>query len=198
MKRILKKIYVMISKIILPIFYNKKYLKGRYFRNEDISGYQWAWHNLFMQKIIGYNRHIPWPMSFRSVVGNKNNIEFDINDLNNFQHFGCYFQNYEGKIIIGSGTYIAPNVGIITQNHDINDLDKHQEAKDVIFGKKCWIGMNSMILPGVELGKHTIVGAGSVVTKSFKEGNCVIAGNPARLLKRIDENGGKSFENGEN
>jgi acetyltransferase-like isoleucine patch superfamily enzyme len=56
-------------------------------------------------------------------------------------------------------------------------------GKDVIIGKKCWIGMNSVILPGVCLGDHTIVGAGSVVTKSFPDGNCIIAGNPARIIR---------------
>ena len=45
--------------------------------------------------------------------------------------------------------------------------------------------MNSMILPGVVLGDRTIVGAGSVVTKYFPEGNCVIAGNPAKVIKVI-------------
>ena len=46
--------------------------------------------------------------------------------------------------------------------------------------------MNSVILPGVTLGPHTIVGAGSVVTHSFPDGYCVIAGNPARLIRTLD------------
>lgn len=187
MKRILKKIYIQLSKMILPIFFKKKYLKGKYFSEGNTLGYKWAWRSVFFQKILGYNRQIPWPVSFRTEISNKDNIEFSMNDLNNFQHFGCYFQNFNGKIILGEGTYIAPNVGIITSNHDINDLDKHQLGKDVIIGKKCWIGMNSMILPGVKLGDKTIVGAGSVVTKSFKNGNCVIAGNPAKIIKYIGE-----------
>lgn len=187
MKKFLKKIYILMSKLILPIFYNKKYLKGKHFEKGHVEGYIWAWKNIWGQKILGYNKNIPWPVSFRNVIGNKNNIVFDNDDLNNFQHFGCYFQNYNGKIFIGKGTYIAPNVGIITENHDVKNLDMHTPAKDVIIGEKCWIGMNSMILPGVELGKNTIVGAGAVVTKSFKEGNCVIAGNPARLLRKLEK-----------
>jgi acetyltransferase-like isoleucine patch superfamily enzyme len=43
--------------------------------------------------------------------------------------------------------------------------------------------MNSVVLPGVHLGDHTVVGAGSVVTRSFPEGNCILAGAPARLIK---------------
>ena len=91
----------------------------------------------------------------------------------------------DGKIVIGEGTYIAPNVGIITTNHDLNNPDEHLGGEDVLIGKQCWIGMNSVILPGVVLGDHTIVGAGSIVTKSFHEGNCVIAGNPARKIKEL-------------
>jgi bifunctional N-acetylglucosamine-1-phosphate-uridyltransferase/glucosamine-1-phosphate-acetyltransferase GlmU-like protein len=46
---------------------------------------------------------------------------------------------------------------------------------------------NSIVLPGVTLGPRTIVGAGSVVTKPFPEGNCIIAGNPARVIKNLNE-----------
>ena len=60
------------------------------------------------------------------------------------------------------------------------------DARDVIIGEKCWIGMNCVVLPGVTLGDHTIVGAGAVVTKSFKDGYCVIAGNPAKKIKDIE------------
>lgn len=133
-----------------------------------------------MQKVIGYNRHAPFPVSHRNNVGVCEHLRFHRDDLNNFQNFGCYFQAFDGFITIGRGTYIAPNVGIITQNHDPEDLSEHLPAKDVTIGEHCWIGMNSIILPGVVLGDYTIVGAGSVVTHSFPEGYCTVYGNPAR------------------
>ena len=58
--------------------------------------------------------------------------------------------------------------------------------KEVIIGHYSWIGMNSVILPGVILGTRTIVAAGSVVTKSFPQGFCVIGGSPARIIKALD------------
>lgn len=108
-----------------------------------------------------------------------------MDDLNNFQSPGVYFQNFKGKITIGHGSYIAPNVGIITANHKIDNLDEHVDAKDVVIGQKCWLGMNSVILPGVTLLPQTVVAAGSVVTKGFDEGRIVVAGNPAKILKRF-------------
>lgn len=171
-------------KLFFSIFYKRQYLSGRWFEN-SLLGWQWALKGLYWQKIMGINREIPWPVSPFIKISNANNITFDINDMNNFWTFGNYFQNFDGKITIGKGTWIAPNVGLITSNHDINDLDKHIKGKDIIIGKDCWIGMNAVILPGVELGDHTIVGAGSIVTKSFPEGNCVIGGNPAKIIKKI-------------
>ena len=165
------------------IFFEKRYISGKHFE-ESKSGWKWLLRSILCQKILGFNKHIPWPVSPFIAISDPNNIVFDVNDINNFQTFGSYFQNLKAKIYIGKGTYIAPNVGIITTNHDPYNLDSYLDGKDVIIGEKCWIGMNSMILPGVILGDHTIVGAGSVVTKSFPSGNVVIAGNPAKTIKK--------------
>jgi len=167
----------------MSFFFDKRYLKGRWFTS-SVEGWKWCWRSLIFQKLFGFNRHVPFPVSHSSIIGKPGNIIFDIDDLNNFQHYGCYFQNWSGgKINIGKGTYIAPNVGLITENHNIYNLDLHDAPKDIILGKHCWIGMNSVILPGVVLGDYTIVGAGAVVTKSFLEGYCTIGGVPAKKSK---------------
>lgn len=171
--------------------YDKKYLKGKHFsgRMNGLCSIGWKWivWNKKGCKKMHVNQNVKWPCSPRITVINPQNIEFDPDDLNNFQGFGNYYQAI-GRIIIGKGTYIAPNVGLITSNHTIGDIDNHDDPKNIILGKKCWIGMNSMILPGVVLGDNTVVGAGSVVTKSFEEGNCVIAGNPAKIINIIEKN----------
>lgn len=163
------------------LFFPSKYLRGRWFAKIESPGWQWVARGVFFQKICGYNRQIPWPVSHRIVINSPENIIFDIDDLNNFQGIGNYFQNLYGKIIIGKGCYIAPNVGMITANHDKRDLDKHCQGENIVLGEGCWIGMNAVLLPGVILGPNTIVGAGAVVTKSYIEGNCVIVGNPAKI-----------------
>jgi acetyltransferase-like isoleucine patch superfamily enzyme len=98
---------------------------------------------------------------------------------------GSYFQNFAACIEIGRGTYVAPNVGLITANHDPLDPSRHLPGANITIGEQCWIGMNATIMPGVELGDHTVVGAGSVVTKSFPQGCVMLAGVPARPIRHL-------------
>ena len=180
-----------LSQILLLLGrYDRKYCTGRYFSKRHLgifsTGWQWMVNDWRACRVNHVNTDVPWPVSSAVRVVCPENITFHPDDLNNFQTFGVYYQAI-GQITIGHGTYIAPNVGLITANHTIGDLDAHDTAKPITLGENCWIGMNSMILPGVTLGNGTVVGAGSVVTKSFPEGNCVIAGNPARKLRDILE-----------
>ena len=186
MKRVCVKFIVTLIYFWGCIWYDKKYLTGIYFdRNHLSDGWFWILKYWFPQKVLGYARNINFPIPRGVKIISDDNLVFDNDDMPNFHSYGCYYQTIDGKIFIGKGSKIAPNCGLITANHDINDLEKSSKGKDIKIGKKCWIGMNSVILPGVELGDHTIVGAGSIVTKSFKEGNCVIAGNPAKKLKDL-------------
>lgn len=187
MKQYIKIFIIWIIKLLVPIFYNKKYLCGKYFDNNKVDGWIWALKGIWYQRILGFNRNIPWMVSPKLTISSKKNIYFHPNSINNFQSPGCYFQNSKGKIYICNNVFIAPNVGLITVNHNLKNLDIHDKAKNIIIGKNCWIGMNSVLLPGVKLGRNTIVGAGSIVTKSFRQGNVVIAGNPARIIKYLEK-----------
>lgn len=94
-------------------------------------------------------------------------------------------------ITIGDHTMIGGNVKILDNDfHPIeaearlaNDPDKIG-TKEIVIGKNCFIGCNSLILKGAVLGDGCVVGAGAVVTGQFEAG-CVIAGNPARVIKRL-------------
>ena len=176
--------------LIMPFYlvYEKKYLKSKWFNIDYffIYGFKWLKTCFFQQKILGINKNIRFPCNRFVDIASSEKINFDIDDIQNFTcGFGNYYQNFSGNITLGKGTYIAHNVAIITANHDFYNLDKHYPPKDVIIGNDCWIGINSSILPGTVLGNHTIVGAGSVVTKSFPDGNCIIAGNPAKVIKLL-------------
>jgi len=129
----------------------------------------------------------PWlanPLGY-ALVANEENLIHDPGDMQIFMSRGVYFANRNAPITIGKGAWIGPNVGLITQNHDPADPARHLPPEPIVLGEHCWIGMNAVILPGVVLGPYTTVGAGAVVTRSFPEGHCVIAGNPARLLRRL-------------
>lgn len=173
--------------ILLPffsLFFDKKYLKGRWFDN-NIIGYRFLLRAFVARNLLRLAPTLRCPVALGCSISNIENLTFDIEDINNLQSNGTYFQNFNGHITLGKGCYIAPNVGIITSNHDLKNLDKHLPGENVIIGEKCWVGMNSVILPGVTLGPNTVVAAGSVVNKSFEQGCVVIGGSPARVLKQL-------------
>jgi acetyltransferase-like isoleucine patch superfamily enzyme len=141
---------------------------------------------LCLQKILGFNRHVYWPCHFTSVIYAPQNIEIGISTAPGLSP-NCYIQGKAG-IKIGDYTLVGPGVGIISANHDIYDIHSHRPSKGVVIGKYCWLGMNAVILPGVRLGDHTIVAAGAIVTKSFPNGCCVLAGNPASVIQILSQN----------
>jgi acetyltransferase-like isoleucine patch superfamily enzyme len=169
------------------MIYNKEVFKSKYFKGKlcGIAGTGWRWvmDDIHGRIFLRTNKGVPFPISPYNTVINPKNIVFDPDDLHIFNGKGRFFQAENAMIMIGSGCYIANNVGLVSSNHDIMDPSKNGKSGDIVLGEKCWIGMNSVIMSGVHLGDHTIVGAGSVVTKSFPEGHCVIAGTPAKIIR---------------
>ncbi|MGI8908629.1 MAG: acyltransferase [Candidatus Sumerlaeaceae bacterium] len=137
----------------------------------------WLWKHIFR-----INNGVPWPVHFTSRVVAWQKITCGRGSYPGDMP-GCYVQGING-IVIGDGCQFGPGVGIISANHNPDNLAEHLPAPPIQIGSRSWIGMNAVILPGVVLGPETIVGAGSIVTHSFPEGRCVVAGNPAVVVRR--------------
>ena len=90
-----------------------------------------------------------------------------------------------GGITIEDNAMIAANVQLISNNHDPYDLCT-LTCKPVLIREYAWVGAGATILPGVCIGRHAIVGAGSVVTKDVPD-YAVAVGNPAKVIKMLDK-----------
>lgn len=95
-----------------------------------------------------------------------------------------------GKITIEDDVMLGSGVHIYVSNHrydesNVSVIDQgHYLAEPVTLKKGCWIGAKSIILPGVTIGENTVIGAGSVVTKSIPSYSLAV-GNPAKVIRRI-------------
>jgi acetyltransferase-like isoleucine patch superfamily enzyme len=92
----------------------------------------------------------------------------------------------EDLVLIGSGVHFY------VSNHRFDNPDLpiyhqgHYESKPIVVKNGAWIGANAIILPGVTIGKNSVVGAGSVVTKDIPDFS-VAVGNPAKVIKNISK-----------
>jgi len=140
---------------------------------------------LLWQRVIGINRSARWPVHFTSRVVAPEKVQLGRASYPGDMP-GCYIQAMNG-IIIGDYCLFGPNVGLISASHDPENPKHHLQSGPIKLGDHCWVGMNAVILPGVELGPNTTVGAGAVVTRSFTEGHCIVAGNPARVIRKLQQ-----------
>lgn len=107
---------------------------------------------------------------------------------NFYANFNCTFLDVS-TIEIGDSCMFAPNVQLYTATHPLHPVKRNsglEYAKPIKIGDNVWLGGGVIVTPGVTLGNNVVVGAGSVVTKSFPD-NVVIAGNPARIIKTVEE-----------
>lgn len=99
---------------------------------------------------------------------------------------GCFISSNEGGIEIGDYCLISPNVSIIGSNYIYDQIDvpfceQGHTSKGIKIGRNVWIGSNSSILDGAELGDNVIVTPNTVVSQKVAP-NTIVQGNPAKVI----------------
>lgn len=141
--------------------------------------------DFIFRRVLRQNAEVRWPVHFTSTIRCGHQLKRG-KDCRPGDSPNVYINAMNG-VSLGDYTNIGPGVSIISANHDPTNNRRHMPARPVRIGKHCWIGAGAAILPEVVLGDFTIVGAGAVVTRSFEEGYCVVAGNPARVIKSLNK-----------
>ncbi|KAI9911168.1 hypothetical protein PsorP6_009911 [Peronosclerospora sorghi] len=113
---------------------------------------------------------------------------------NVYMNFNCVLLDV-CEISIGNRVMFAPNVQLYTATHPLGPKARasgYELGKPITIEDDVWIGGNVVVLPGVTVGRGAVIGAGSVVTKSVPP-MCVFAGNPAKFIKKVEEEYGKQL-----
>jgi maltose O-acetyltransferase len=107
-------------------------------------------------------------------------------EIGDFSELGtnCIIQS---NTVIGKNVIMGPDVKIYTRNHRFESLEipiqfQGYTEEKVVIGNDVWIGANSIILPGVKIGNHSIIAAGSIVTKDISDCS-IVGGIPAKVIK---------------
>lgn len=167
----------------VPLIFNQKGAQLKIGQNVTIK-------SSFFSNLVGlYSRTI--------IVTRAPGAEIIIGDNVGISGATIYARKY---IEIGENTCIGGNCKILDNDfHPIEAETRNKllqetnggdsnliPSKEIKIGKNCFIGCNSIILKGTILGNGCVVGAGAVVCGKYED-NCVIAGNPARVIKRLDK-----------
>jgi maltose O-acetyltransferase len=172
------RIKVVIGKVIYNIF--AKHLPASYSKINLSSRYIRAFCGKLILSKCGQNVNIERGATFSSKVELGNNSGIGIN------------ASIAGKTIIGDHVMMGPDCAIYNRNHDFTRLDipmneqGYSEEKIVVIGDDVWIGGRVTILPGIRIGKGSIIAAGAVVVKDVPD-YAVVGGNPSRILKYRNE-----------
>lgn len=105
---------------------------------------------------------------------------------------GVYI-NARSGVSIGDNVTLSYGCKLISTGYDVDIFMKtgercHIEDKPITIGNNCWICADAIVLPGVHIdGENVIIAAGAVVTKSICESNVIMAGNPARIIRKMGD-----------
>lgn len=103
-----------------------------------------------------------------------------------YANHGCVILD-SGGVVAGKDCMLGPNVVLTSVTHTLDRTERAtgvEYGKPIVLGDDVWVGANATILPGVTIGDGAVIGAGAVVTKDIPA-NSVVAGVPARIIKRL-------------
>ena len=128
------------------------------------------------------------------IFGNPKFVHPEGIDLGNNVNIndGSILNATESHIKIGNDVTTSSNAMILAASYDVKQFlkgdnnSKRHKYSEIRIGNNVWICAGAIILPNVTIADHVIVGAGSVVTKSVEKSWCIVAGNPAKVVKDFD------------
>lgn len=165
----------------VPVIFNKDGAKLKIGDNVTVK-------SSFLSNLVGlYSRTIIVTRTPEAVIEIGDNV--GISGATIYARKGIY---------IGENTCIGGNCKILDNDFHPIDMEERNRllqdvhggdsdmitSREIYIGKNCFLGCNSIILKGTVLGDGCVVGAGAVVAGKFED-NCVIAGNPAKIIKRL-------------
>ena len=137
-----------------------------------------------LRRIVGsMGREVSLEPTFRCEFGRNIHLGSHF-----FANFDCVMLD-GAPITIGDNVLLGPKVGLYTSNHALDPRERADgacRAHPITIGDDVWIGGNATVLPGVTIGSSSVVGGGSVVTRSIPPG-VIAAGNPARVIRDVTE-----------
>ena len=113
---------------------------------------------------------------------------------NFFMNMNCVILD-GARVVFGDNVFVAPGCGFYTAGHPLDSERRNQGleyALPITVGNNVWIGAQVCVLPGVSIGDNSVIGAGSVVTRSIPA-NVLAAGNPCRVIREITEEDKKKW-----
>ncbi|GHT76818.1 hypothetical protein AGMMS50262_16110 [Bacteroidia bacterium] len=145
-------------------------------RRKGYTSYARVFKRYFLlQKIIGFNRQVPWPVHFTTVIFCWEKIEkgicCDPGDNN-----GMYI-NASGGLKLGNNVNIGANSAINTVNHYKYDHRKKGFKQGITIGNNVWIGANCVLTAGITIGDNVTIGAGCVIRQDIPSGTTVVQKN---------------------
>ena len=181
MKKLIKYIAIKLDDSFFRLIIKMIYPQYKRQRRGYIYNYKIILNYFFMQKIIGFNRGVPWPVDFRSKILGwehiKKGIMCDPGD-----NIGVYINAY-GGLKMGNNVNIGQNTTITTTNHNLYDHRQVGEKQGIIIGNNVWIGANCSIIAGVNIGDNVTIGAGCTIREDIPSNSIVIHNSNNIIIK---------------